>query len=163
MTAPHDFELSGVCIIIPRHARGPKILLPVKSRLIPMHSGPIKDSESNLLPPLFLSVCVLLGFVCTFLLWVFSCVACQSVAGFYGARPLPVPTTFLRDYHLLILLSPLPWLFATIFLVRQRSYSLGRLLAFSTTLILSLLAITIFVGIAQAFPWLPIYTGLKGP
>jgi hypothetical protein len=97
----------------------------------------VDESNTGMCPKcyrLFFASFLLLAFICTFMLWFFTLVTCDSVTHCFGDRPLPVITTFLSRWHLLTIFFPLPWVVAAIVLLRRPSVQLHEIITFATTL-----------------------------
>ena len=87
-----------------------------------------------------------------------------SARSFHDTRPwqpLPWITSLCLHLRFVVLLLPLPWLAAAIWLIARNNASAFRLVAFVSTLVLTLFSASIFTFVALALPWLPIKVGLS--
>ena len=106
---------------------------------------------------------VLLAFssLSSFFLSVLIAASERSFHDYLGSRPLPALTQLCIDYRIAVMLVPLPWAAAAVFLIVRRNSSPFSLTAFSSTLIIALLTAAIIVIAALAFPWLPMRIGMS--
>ena len=105
----------------------------------------------------------LLGFagVSCFLLYMFIQVSIHSFND--TGKPLPFATRLCLDFRFAILLLPAPWLAVAVRMITRNDASTFHLTAFSSTLLIALLNIALFVIITLAIPWLPLSTRLSHP
>jgi ABC-type sugar transport system permease subunit len=109
---------------------------------------------------LLLTLVGLTGLSCLFL-YALIRVSEASFRDYLGSRPLPALTTFCLDFRLAILLLPIPWLAAAVWLIGRTKTSAFSMTAFTSTLLITLLSAAIVVIVGLAFPWLPIRIGLN--
>ena len=120
-----------------------------------MEIAPPRFKRAALFSTLLLSASV----SCLFL-WAVIRVSDESFRLYLAGRPLPALTMLCLDYRLLVLLLPVPWVAAAVWLIVRRDSSSFSITAFSSTLLIALVTAVVMVIVGLAFPWLPMKTGL---
>jgi hypothetical protein len=73
-----------------------------------------------------------------------------------NGQPAPRITTFFFDYPILVMLFPLPWFVVAAWAVIRGRMAARNLILFSSSLILSLLVLAIFMTLVFTIPWIRI-------
>jgi hypothetical protein len=104
---------------------------------------------------LFFWILLSLAGAASYLLWSFSNLI-EVILTQGPARPLPPITSFFFHHRIGVMLSPLPWAIVAIGAIIRGRMATRNLIAFSSSLILSLVVLTILMGLAFTVPWIDV-------